>query len=719
VKTTVAIVLGVVLGVVSVSAGADISREQQEQLIKNFLMVTGRGDQGSVKALRQEMSSGEELPIKCGTPAISDFVINRPRLDKDLLQRFSADSTFDRPVLPNSYTSPSGRFMIHYTTTGADAVYQPSVQIGGVPAYVVSMGKIFDSVFSHIVITLGYPVPPNDGFYPKGGGTEFDVYLHNLQNVYGQTWMDSLSIDGPGSLRCTAFMELENDYQESVFWRYKSRPLDAVRVTAAHEYFHVVQFGIDFTEAEDYTEYLAKRYWMEMSAVWMEEENYDGINDYYLYLPFFFNRPGSSIQQFSSWVDQHPYASCVFPIMLSEVFTKDVIRQIWLGCSENPGPDFLRVAQEVIDSATNHEESFATVFSEFALWNYFTGSRDTLAPAGVGYSEKEYYPAIPDTAMHIRRVYPVSMSPMLNPLNPHHNAAFYLQLEDLSTIIYDTSYWQCDVYDTSYWHCNAGTFPNCTDSTEVTDTTTGYDFVHIACTDSTDVTADTTAGYDFVHIDSLMKMYECFDQTFMRQWGKRLVSCLEESPDDYFVDRYLVGPGGSRCDSNFYFDPHRFQSLTFIFTPASEDYRNFIETEPIKVGYYINESSVPDSTWINLPAAILKPYPNPAVLGEIPDGLVKFQFQVPTDSLSAPVYTNAALSVDIFNVAGEFITTLTRPDELRGDPTRGSYIVTWDAKNQGGKDVASGVYLAYARLYSASKKGELLAEDKAKVAVIR
>ncbi len=37
-----------------------------------------------------------------------------------------------------------------------------------------------------------------------------------------------------------------------------------------------------------------------MSAVWMEEQQYTGINDYYNYLPFFFGTPMSSIQQFNS-----------------------------------------------------------------------------------------------------------------------------------------------------------------------------------------------------------------------------------------------------------------------------------------------------------------------------------------------------------------------------------------------------------------------------------
>ena len=71
------------------------------------------------------------------------------------------------------------------------------------------------------------------------------------------TYLDSARIDGVGSIRATAFMVLDNDYQE--IYSYQSRPIEAVRVTCAHEFFHVIHFGIDFTEADVNGSYLDGR----------------------------------------------------------------------------------------------------------------------------------------------------------------------------------------------------------------------------------------------------------------------------------------------------------------------------------------------------------------------------------------------------------------------------------------------------------------------------
>ena len=61
------------------------------------------------------------------------------------------------------------------------------------------------------------------------------------------------------------------------------------------------------------------------------------------------------------------------------------------------GPNFLEATQIAIDSASGGSENFRSVFGEFAIWNYFTGSRAASAPAGIGDSERAFYPEIPET----------------------------------------------------------------------------------------------------------------------------------------------------------------------------------------------------------------------------------------------------------------------------------------------------------------------------------
>ena len=102
---------------------------------------------------------------------------------------------------------------------------------------------------------------------------------------------------------------------------------------------------------------------------------------------------------------------------------------------------------------------------------------------------------------------------------------------------------------------------------------------------------------------------------------------------------------------------------------------------------------------------------------------IRFKFQVPIDSTSYPtigtIYSGAEpyLLIDIYTIAGEHICTL---DEItESDSRKGIYITEWNFKNNSQADIASGVYVAYARFYTQKNRGILLAETKTKVAVIR
>ncbi|MFH2050077.1 MAG: hypothetical protein ABIJ12_11580 [bacterium] len=73
--------------------------------------------------------------------------------------------------------------------------------------------------------------------------------------------------------------------------------------------------------------------------------------------------------------------------------------------------------------------------------------------------------------------------------------------------------------------------------------------------------------------------------------------------------------------------------------------------------------------------------------------------------------------VDIFTISGERVAII---DGVNPDAPRiGLYNISWNMKNEADKPVASGVYIVYARLFSAKNQGDQLAEAHSKVAVIR
>jgi len=755
------------LGFSAAAEEIELSEQTQVNIIKNYMQVTGQRDKMPASYALDEEEEEPVLPNKCGTAALLDFVQYRDKIDRELMVSMGVD-LYIRPNLDLVYDSPSGYFKIHYTKTGPDAVYQPNVDsdLDGVPNFVESTALIADSVHNHIINTLGYPEPPSDGFYNGGGDDKYDIYLMNLDGqAYGLDYPDSAYI-GPGLKQSTSFIVMDNDYYEFYVWDsnnqpdslYKNRPLDAIRVTTAHEFFHAVQFGIDFLESElealGDNVYMMKRYWMEMSAVWMEEEIYDNVNDYYYYLPYFFYFPMTSIQQFNSYSDPHPYGSVVFPIFLSETYGRDIIRDIWLRCGEmGAGPHFLIAAQEKIDSASGGTASLASAFRDFALWNFFTGStRAYQAPNDIGYSEKANYSAIPNEAMDNQYIYPALVPSNQNPYKPEHNAAVYLKFTETRTI------------HNKYWVCNEGSWDIlCNDTTVTLSDTIVCDSVDCAafecnilrqcdsiacdsfycdtimapldttitictqdrCTDSTKVTEFDL--YD--KIDSTMLVSVSYD-TLPQPLGLTVLFQWDDSTDLFYYDQYLLPANpfiynGQRLYPSALielYNPDNYRSITFIASPASTDLTRYEPRKGMFFGFWVPEEGEIDSSLINVPASVLFSYPNPAVISEMTSDSIIFRFQVPTDTTSFTTEIEPRMVVDIFTVAGEYVSTVERViDQI---DRLGIAEVGWNMTNAEGREVASGVYIAYARLFSDqlntfSQKRNLLAEDKVKVAIIR
>jgi hypothetical protein len=287
-----------------------------------------------------------------------------------------------------------------------------------------------------------------------------------------------------------------------------------------------------------------------------------------------------------------------------------------------------------------------------------------------------------------------------NDSQPDHNAAYYLRLEEMPTLHYDTT----------FWVCNQGAFPDCDDSTKIDDT--------------------TGTAWDIMHVDSLLTIWllngdpgDEENPTLPSGWGLNVVYQLDSYPDSFLVDALMVPDDAvNRLDL---IDPRQYRTVTLIMSPSSDDSRFYddVRLRSQVLGYYVPEKGAIDSSLVNRSSAVLIPYPNPVVVKEMDEPRVTFKFQVPTDSTSFPIYGrpysefDPYLVMDIFTVAGELVATVEEISQR--DSRKGLYYAAWPLTNRAGQDVAAGVYLVYARLFSKFKNGELLAEDRAKIAVIR
>jgi hypothetical protein len=350
-----------------------------------------------VAIIKGEMPStqiqSDGSPPKCGTPVFLAAYTMAQRSGNQILESLQARPSPDS--LP--YSLASDNFIIHYSLTGGNAPYQVNIDINpedGVPDYVNRVSETFEHVWQIEIDSLGYTPPPSDR--GRGGDDRYDIYLENLGFGYFGFTNPEETVQ---VYRAYSFIELENDFQESP--TYRSNPIAAVQVTAAHEFFHAVQFGydayeFDYDDPDNPTTY--KPWWLEASSTWMEDIVYDDVNDYLGYLHFFYKYIWMSLTTFSYGGDVrafHPYACCVWPIYMTEKYDDpNIMREIWEDCGAVQGYNTLTAT----DAALRERGSnIGEAFQEFSVWNFHAGE---FADQNRFYSEGSSFPE-PETTLFI------------------------------------------------------------------------------------------------------------------------------------------------------------------------------------------------------------------------------------------------------------------------------------------------------------------------------
>lgn len=710
------IFIAIYLMIVPMLSAEELSIEQQKQIIERYMYVTGqRADR---PAALGALDSAVTAPEKCGTPAILNYFQNLDRLDRGLMAALGVEDAA-RPVLQASYGVPDGHTLIHYDITGGRAPWQASVDSNhdGVPDYIEALALIADSCYDHIVDSLGFAPPLTDSICLDGGDGRIDIYLDTLApGFYGMTHNQSECYE-PSFMHEAAWIVIENDFQSLT--PYVGRPLAAAQVTIAHEMFHVFHFSLDATEHST---------WFEMTAVWMEEEIYDEINDYYHYDYVFFTRPWLSLHD--TTVSGHMYQAVIFPIYLTEKYGPGMIRAAWERAGAiGPGPQYLQALDFVIDSASTDPanaqyeclcynadssaclqetlivEDLASALAEFSVWNFFTGPYADNAPNGIGYSEAEFYDFIPLDSMVVHNNYPLTIGVNDNYFEPQPNGALYMRLENLQSISLDTlldMFIRPDPDAIVRWGVS-GIFQMENDPDS-----------HVVVTDVVDV----------------WETWICIN------WDNG--NCLDSSlfPGRYVADmlgEYVCLDGelgyhfpycdSSTCnDSVAIIDLRPYRSLTLVMTPSIPSLGPYGFGSEVEISYSVFDSSFFNVADTNLMPELLTPYPNPAVVSAMGGSDLMFRLQTPTDSIGFPELSQVLLWLEVYTVAGEIVRTI---DEVQDSHDRsgprpgGVFEIGWDMKNQAGEDVASGVYLVVARLYEGTSTNTMLVSDQTKVAVIR
>jgi len=279
---------------------------------------------------------------------------------------------------------------VHYVTTTGDGVNATDASGNGVPDYVDQAIDVFENgVWTGEVTTRGYRAPKSDIESTNHGvsaadatGAKFDVYLAELgdKGFYGYCTTDDPNVttnNGYQFLDASAYCVVDND-----FVGFPRTPLEDLEVTAAHEFFHAVQFAYDAFEDQ---------WFMESTATWMEDEIYDAVNDNVQYLvsgPL--KKPNIPLDKGGSCC--HVYGDWIFFRYLSETYNAGIIKSAWTKADGSPGgPDNYSI-QAVAKTLSTHG-GFRKNFANFGWTN-----RVSQVPGAYEEGPANQYPQSPLTA---------------------------------------------------------------------------------------------------------------------------------------------------------------------------------------------------------------------------------------------------------------------------------------------------------------------------------
>lgn len=333
--------------------------DADEQAQQALATVAALLDGSSARAGHARTAETHEADL---TLALRDLYVALPRLggeDREQAEAYLArptDGSGDR--FGDGYTVPAtkkcgGNFCVHYVTSTADA--PPSA--GWVGFVLGQMNK----VWKHEVKRMGYRKPPSDKPLGSrnGGNGKFDVYLKDIggRGLYGYCAPEA-SIGKKSLWRAISYCVLDDDFARAQFG---TDPKATLRVTAAHEFFHAVQFAYDYGE---------DRWFMESTATWMEERYADKVDDNRQYLPSSQVRlPYAPLDTFSS-TGSFQYGNWVFWEYLGKRFGQGFVRSVWSATApQRNGRNTYAI--NAVKQLTKKRGGFTKVYSTFAAANLY------------------------------------------------------------------------------------------------------------------------------------------------------------------------------------------------------------------------------------------------------------------------------------------------------------------------------------------------------------
>ncbi|MBN2424660.1 MAG: T9SS type A sorting domain-containing protein [Calditrichaceae bacterium] len=326
-------------------------------------------------------------PRRCGFSIMTDIKMHYNQLDADSKMMADKLLSVNLTNYQDSIISPAGHFILYYDTTGNDAVDSKDSLANGIPDFIDSAAAVFDHVWQVEIERLGFKRPVDAEGRPV---EHYPVYFQALSNMYGYTYPDQPYYPEEGIVQYSSYIVIDNDFKGY----YYTNGLDALKVTAAHEFNHAIQLSYHVRFNGSYEDIFL----MEMTSTWMEDYVYNEVNDYYQYLNYYGGIFSDFYNfRFNSTGGYDYYANCLFLHMINKKYNPHTIVEFWETIPAAPAIE----AMDIV--LTNKGSSFAEEQNHYAAWLYFTADR---AVAGQYFPEGAAYPQfdlqeLPDSPVNI------------------------------------------------------------------------------------------------------------------------------------------------------------------------------------------------------------------------------------------------------------------------------------------------------------------------------
>ncbi len=319
---------------------------------------------------------GQALP-SLASPSQKPFIAPQWR-PTEARQRPTDDPDPNRNAyaVPQAPKSPAcGRhFCVHWVAEGIDAPDLSDSDNDGVPNFVRQVLRIAEHVHEVENDKLGWREPKSDG-RTGGRNGKTDIYLSQIGGeLFGYAAPDRGQASRQHRIprRLHGYLVLDNDY--SAFEFPGTKPADDLEVTLAHEYNHILQFGYDaFQDA----------WFAESTATWMEDQAYNGIDDYLRYVRRWVKRWDTPLTTSSI----KEYGSAVWNQWLARRYGQRIVRQAWARAIHvKPGGFSVSAYESAIRAAGRSDlpHDFARFAAAVAEWR-----------TGEGFRESDRYPDMP------------------------------------------------------------------------------------------------------------------------------------------------------------------------------------------------------------------------------------------------------------------------------------------------------------------------------------